>query len=123
MELTGYQFTRVSQPHSEEAQLTEGQYQTKIIKKLKDRFPGCDVLKMDASYRQGFPDLLVLYGRYWASLEVKISPSANVQPNQDYYIEELSKMSFAAYINPENEEEVLDALQQAFESPRGARVP
>ena len=40
--------------------MTEGQYQTKIIKKLKARFPGCDVLKMDSSYRQGFPDLLLL---------------------------------------------------------------
>lgn len=77
---------------------------------------------MDASYRQGFPDLLILYGPYWASLEVKTSASANTQPNQDYYIEELGKMSFAAYIHPENEKEVLDALQQAFESPRRARV-
>jgi len=112
----------VSQQHNEEARVTEGQYQTQIIKKLKDRFPGCDVLKMDASYKQGFPDLLLLHGRNWASLEVKTSPSANIQPNQDYYIERLSKMSFAAYIHPENEEEVLDALQQAFESPRRARV-
>jgi hypothetical protein len=103
--------------------MTEGQYQTKIIQKLKERFPGCDVLKMDASYRQGFPDLLILYHQYWASLEVKTSPSANVQPNQDYYIDKLSEMSFAAYIYPENEEEVLNALQQAFESPRGTRFP
>ena len=105
------------------AQLTENNYQAKIIKKLKERFPGCDVLKMDASYRQGFPDLLILYGKFWASLEVKTSPSANIQPNQDYYINRLSEMSFAAYIYPENEEEVLNALQQAFESPRRTRFP
>jgi hypothetical protein len=44
--------------------------------------------------------------------------SASRQPNQDYYVEQLDEMSFAAYIYPENEEEVLSALQQAFESPR-----
>jgi hypothetical protein len=31
-------------------------------------------------------------------------------------------MSFAAYIYPENEKEVLSALQQAFKPPRRARV-
>jgi hypothetical protein len=32
-------------------------------------------------------------------------------------------MSFAAYIYPENEREVLSALQQAFEPPRGTCIP
>ena len=103
--------------------MTEGQYQNKIINKLKERFPGCDVLKTDANYRQGYPDLIVLWHDYWAALEVKISPSANIQPNQDHYIQTLNKMSFAAYIYPENEEEVLNALQQAFKSPRRTRFP
>lgn len=85
-------------------------------------FPGCAVYKMDASYQQGIPDLLILWGEYWAALEVKISPMAATQPNQDYYIQQLQEMSFAAYIYPENEEEVLDALQQAFKSPRRTRV-
>jgi hypothetical protein len=98
--------------------VTEGQYQSKIIKKLEDVFPGCTVIKVDAGYRQGFPDLLVLWGEYWAALEVKKSPSSTTQPNQDYYIEKLDNMSFAAYIYPEAEEEVLGALQQAFGSPR-----
>jgi hypothetical protein len=102
--------------------MTESQYQTKIIKKLEAMFPGCLILKMDASYQQGIPDIQILWGEYWAMLEIKASESANRQPNQDHYIDKLSEMSFAAYIHPENEKEVLDALQQAFESPRGARV-
>jgi len=102
--------------------MTEGQYQTKVIKKLERMFPGCQVMKSDSSYKQGFPDLIVLWNSCWASLEVKTGPHVNRQPNQDYYIEELGGMSFAAYIYPEVEEEVLDALQQAFESPRRARV-
>ena len=98
--------------------MTENQYQAKLIKKLKRIFPGCLILKTDTSYQQGFPDLLVLWNECWASLEVKPMASASRQPNQDYYVEQLDEMSFAAYIYPENEEEVLSALQQAFESPR-----
>jgi hypothetical protein len=97
--------------------MNEARYQAKLIRKLYDRFPGAMVLKTDTSYQQGIPDLIILWGNYWASLEVKPSQSAVSQPNQRYFIEKLDKMSFAAYIYPENEEEVLDALQQAFKPP------
>jgi hypothetical protein len=102
--------------------MNEAQYQSKIIKKLEEMFPGCEILKTDANHRQGFPDLLVLWNEFWATLEVKPYRSAYVQPNQDHYIQKLDVMSFAAYIYPENEEEVLNALQQAFKSPRRTRV-
>lgn len=102
--------------------MSESQFQSKIIKKLEDMFPGCTILKMDAARRQGIPDLLILWHQYWAVLEVKKAPLAHKQPNQDHYIEELNAMSFAAYIYPENEEEVLSALQQAFKSPRRTRI-
>jgi hypothetical protein len=102
--------------------VTENQYQAKLIKKLKEMFPGCIILKADSSYQQGIPDLVILWGNHWASLEVKPFPMATSQPNQNYYIQRLDEMSFAAYIYPENEEEVLSALQQAFEPPRGARI-
>ena len=80
------------------------------------------ILKNDPSYQQGIPDLIIIWFEYWAALEVKSSAPANVQPNQDYYIEKLDDMSFAAYIYPENEKEVLSALEQAFKSPRRACV-
>ena len=76
---------------------------------------------MDPDYQQGILDLLVLYNDKWASLEVKRSADADVQPNQEYYVHELNEMSFAAFIYPENEEEVLNALQQALEPPRRTR--
>lgn len=101
--------------------MTENQYQARLIKKLKVRFPGCMIIKVDA-YRQGLPDLIILWYDYWAVLEVKASESAVTQPNQDYYIEQLDAMSFGAYIYPENEEEVLNALQQAFKPPRRTRI-
>lgn len=102
--------------------MTENQYQSKLIKKLEDLFPGCVILKNDSSYQQGIPDLVILWKDFWASLEVKASALASSQPNQDHYIERLDAMSFAAYIYPENEKEVLSALQQAFKPPRRARL-
>lgn len=103
--------------------MTENRYQAKIIKKLSLMFPGCIIMKADSSYIQGIPDLVILYKDFWASLEVKASKDATSQPNQDHYIHQLNEMSFAAYIYPENEEEVLSALQQAFGPPRRARIP
>ena len=102
--------------------MTENKYQAKIIKLLEDMFPGCLVVKLDTSYRQGLPDLLILWEKFWAVLEVKPTKDSLSQPNQEYYIEQLNEMSFAAYIYPENEVEVLSALQQAFKSPGRTRV-
>ena len=103
-------------------QMSESKFQARLIKKLERMFPGCIIMKTNTEYTQGFPDLLILWGRYWATLEVKASEDAISQPNQGYYIETLDDMSFAAFIYPENEEEVLSALQQAFKPPRRARV-
>ena len=79
-------------------------------------FPGCIILKNDGNYLQGVPDLLILWGPRWASLEVKLSENSHEQPNQQHYIDLMNKMSFAAFIHPDNEAEVLGALQFAFES-------
>lgn len=70
----------------------------------------------DPAYIQGVPDLTVLSNKKWAMLEVKTSEDAVVQPNQGYYVQKLNKMSFAAFIYPENENEVLDALEFYFGS-------
>lgn len=94
--------------------MTENAYQAKLTKKIKRIFPGCVLLKNDASYQQGILDWTILYGDRWASLEVKISASAPLQPNQEFFLRKLDDMSFAAVIFPENEAEVLGALQQAF---------
>lgn len=98
--------------------MREAQFQRRVIEKLKKRFDGCMVLKNDADYKPGVPDLLILHGDRWAMLEVKRSEAAPHRPNQDYYVDKLNDMSFAAFIYPENEEEVLDELEQAFQSRR-----
>ncbi len=102
--------------------LRESLYQSQLIKELHHRFPGCFILKNDTGYLQGIPDLLVLYRTKWAMLEVKAYEDAPEGPNQDYYVGLLDGMSFAAFIFPENENEVLRDLQQAFKPHRTARV-
>lgn len=102
--------------------MLENQYQAMLIKKIKRRFPDCFVLKNDSAYLQGVPDLLVLVGDRWAMLEVKADWDSDQQPNQEYYIDLLDGMSFAAFIYPQNEQDVLNALQQALQPRRAARV-
>lgn len=104
--------------------MLERTYQAALIKRIKKKFPHCFILKNDSSYLQGVPDLLVLYGPWWAMLEVKPSMEAEFEPNQEYYLEQLSLMGgFAAVICPENEESVLHDLQSAFANSRRTRLP
>lgn len=92
----------------------ESKFQAELIRDICDRFPGAMVLKNDANYIQGIPDLLVLHEGHWAALECKRSAKATHQPNQDEYIAMMDEMSFARFVYPENKEEVLDGLQLAF---------
>lgn len=95
--------------------MLESQFQAKLIRELKDMFPGCIVTKNDAGYIQGIPDLLILYQNKWAALECKQSAHAKKQPNQEYYVGRMNEMSFSRFICPENKEEVLRELQQSFQ--------
>lgn len=103
--------------------MTENDYQAKLIKKLARLFPGAVILKNDPDYQQGILDLTILFGKRWATLEVKASRRSRLQPNQGYFVRKLNDMSFAAIIYPENEREVLIALEQALSPRRRARVP
>lgn len=92
----------------------ESSFQANLIRELKRIFPGCVVVKNDPNYIQGFPDLTVFYKDKWAVLECKKEANAKKQPNQEYYVGMLNEMSFSSFIYPENKEEVLYELQQAF---------
>jgi hypothetical protein len=94
--------------------MLERDYQPRLIKKLERMFPDCVILKNDSSYLQGIPDLVIFYGTRYAFLEVKASKDSPPQVNQPYYVDLLNRMSFAAFIYPENEEEVLSALSDAL---------
>lgn len=92
----------------------ERDFQAKLIKEIKNIFPGCIVMKTDPTYIQGLPDLLILNKDKWAALEVKRSEKASKRPNQDYYVDKMDDMSYASFIYPENKEDVLDELRKTL---------
>lgn len=94
--------------------MRESKFQSQVRSDLKSMFPGCIILKNDSGYMQGIPDYLLLWGKYWAALEIKADSRAPVQPNQKHYVFQMDEMSFAAFLYPENQEEVYLGLQQAF---------
>lgn len=98
-------------------------YKASLIKELKLRFPGCVLFNLDPNTtHQGILDLLILFNDRWAMLEVKAAINSPCQPNQPYWTDFYNKLSFAAFICPEIEEEVLDELQRSFSSRRRSRV-
>lgn len=94
----------------------ENKFKTQLIKDIRKRFPGCMVLHTDPLELQGIPDLLILYKQHWAALEGKREAKASHRPNQDYYVDKMNHMSFAAFIYPENKEEVLNAMGRSFQT-------
>lgn len=93
----------------------ESQFQRSLIEKIEERLPGCMILKNDPTYIQGIPDLLVLHNEKWAALECKRNSDAASRPNQEHFINKMNQMSYASFVYPENEKEVLDAIQSALQ--------
>lgn len=94
----------------------ESDFQKKLKDELRERFPGCIILKNDPTGIQGIPDLTVLYEDKWATLEVKRSRTEPHQPNQDHYVGLMNGMSFSSFIFPENKEEVLNEMERSFKA-------
>lgn len=94
--------------------MRESQFQAQLIKKLNKMLPGIIILKNDPNYIQGIPDLILLYKNHWAALEVKRGELASVRPNQAHYVRTMHAMSYAAFIYPENESEILSEVQQSL---------
>lgn len=96
--------------------MRENKFQSQVIRDLHDEFPGSIVLKNDANYLQGIPDLTLFWQNHWAMIECKKSANEPYQPNQPYYLELTKAMSYSATIYPGNEREVYDGIRKAFES-------
>ena len=94
--------------------MLERDYQRCLVKRLQCRFPGCIILKNDAQLKQGVPDLLILFKDKWVALEVKNSETASHRPNQDYKVQKMNEMSYAAFIYPENEKQILKEMGEVF---------
>lgn len=94
----------------------ENQFQRILVKEIRNHYNNeCIVTKLDSGYIQGIPDLLILHKDKWATLECKKSKNAHRQPNQQYYVDKMNKMSFSKFIYPENKEEVLNELYETLE--------
>lgn len=94
--------------------MLENRFKQKLVRELKDMFPGCIITHFDPNEIQGLPDLLILYRDKWAALEGKKAEDSPVRPNQRYYVNLMNDMSFSAFIYPENKDEVLDDLYLHF---------
>lgn len=92
-------------------------YRAEFLKRLHELYPYAIVIKTNPNKIQGIPDTVILNGVDWVALEFKRSENADRQPNQEYYVELMNSMSYAAFIYPENEEEVMDGIQKAFGPP------
>ena len=94
----------------------ENQFQRTLVKEIRNHYNNeCIVTKLDSGYIQGIPDLLILHKDKWATLECKKSKNAHRQPNQQYYVDKMDKMSFSKFIYPENKEEILNELYETLE--------
>jgi hypothetical protein len=71
-------------------------------------------MKNDPNYRQGIPDLLILFRGKWAMLEVKKSEKEKPRPNQPWFVAWSQRNSFGAFIYPENRDEVIKELYHFF---------
>jgi hypothetical protein len=102
----------------------ESQYKPQLMERIKTRFDEYGEVRFqhndpNAPASQGIPDLTVFIGPYWSLLEVKRSEKSKKRPNQDWWIIHWMQVTFCSVIFPENEEEVLDALERSLEA-RGA---
>ena len=96
--------------------MIESEFQKKLKKEIKQRFPDSIVYKTDPQQLQGSPDLIILHKDKWAALEVKKSENAPHRPNQDYRVRQMNEMSYASFIFPENKEKVLNDLERLFKA-------
>lgn len=93
----------------------EAPFQRDVIEAIEKRYPNAIVFKTDPTYLWSFPDLMVLVGSRWASLETKRASKAHKQPNQDHYVRLLNQMSFGRFVNPQNLGKVMYDLERALE--------
>ena len=95
--------------------MRENEYQQFLIKLIYSLLPDCVILKNDPNYIQGMLDLTVIRRGRCVLLEVKASEKSRERPNQRHYHDQLNANGTPAFfIYPENQEEVLLALQRSL---------
>ena len=92
----------------------EREFEAEFMELVDDLLPGGWWIKGNSQMQQGIPDRMFLWGPYWAMLEFKRASNAELQENQDWFIEKFRNMGYASFVSPANYQEVLDEIQQAF---------
>lgn len=93
----------------------ESKFQGELKKEIETRIPGSKVIRLNPNDNwNGIPDLLIINGQKWAALESKREEKASHRNHQDYYIEQMNDMSYAAFIYPENKEDIIEELSGYF---------
>lgn len=105
----------------------ESAYKPQLMARIATRFARFGEVRFqhndpNAPESQGIPDLTVFIGPTWSLLEVKRSEKSKKRPNQDWWIEHYGKITFTSLIHPQNEEEVLNALERSLEAGGTARI-
>ena len=101
--------------------MLESVYQAGLILRIIQRFgPHRTTVQINDPNmpgKQGYPDLTVYIGPKWFALEVKAAEKSKKRPNQQYWIDKINReQTFAAFIYPENEEEVFRAMERSLEA-------
>ncbi len=94
----------------------ESAFKKDFVNRIEEIHPEAIIINVDPTNFRSFPDTIVLLGDRWAAFEIKRYARASKRPNQNFYIDLLENISFARFVYPENMEEVLDELEDAFGS-------
>ena len=86
-------------------------YNNVLLPELVVYFPEAEIIRVDPSTNRGKPDYIILNGKRWAALETKRSPTAGIQPNQEYWVNLFNDMSYASFVYPENQKRVIAELR------------
>lgn len=95
--------------------MLESKFKTKLINEIGNKLKkDYYIFHLDPNELQGAPDLLILYEGKWAALEGKQDSGSSKRPNQEYYVNDMNRLSYASFISKDNKEEVLNGLYEAF---------
>lgn len=95
--------------------MRESEFRTKFLHDFKKLSPDIIIEFANANRRNGIPDVIIFYKKKHARLETKKSKDASKRQLQEYYIEYFNKQGiYAAFLMPENKEEVFNELRRYF---------
>lgn len=90
--------------------MLESEVQKQFIDWVYNAFPEAIVMKNDASYLLGVPDLTIIVRSRWAFIETKKCSNSHKQPLQEDYIQYADTWAFGAFVDKDNAYRVFNEL-------------